>query len=211
MKKFLWIVIAVFLLSCKGNKSGENNPVYHDEFYSALNELVNSKFSKVKMIVDETMPVYRHEKINVPNQDNFGEIPPPPPPETGIICYDISTFSNLIYFNKLDSFEAEFMYMSIDSTITLRIDSSKTNLHVIPQAKIIEIFSHQTEYFSDRYEEFKKVFGSGCFIRLSTPIFNSNYTKMILSIQKYCGPPDSEDYRFVLEKRNGKWRILSDD
>jgi hypothetical protein len=210
MKKLVWIIIAVFLLSCKGNKTIENNPIYYDEFYSAINEIVTSKFSKVTLIVDETMPVYKNMFGDYPQPKATKDIPPPPPPP-GIIYYDNNTFDYLVFSNQLDSSEAKFMYMSIDSMMTFRIDSSKTNFRVIPQSKIIEIFSHQTEYYSDRYEEVKKLFGSGCFIRMSTPIFNSNYTKMILSIQKYCGPPDGEDYRFILEKKNGKWKIMNDE
>lgn len=208
MRNLFWIIIAVSILTCKGNRTIENNPTYYNEFYSALNELIKTKFSKVTMIVDETMPVYKNMIGSYPQPKEDNDVLSPPPP-LGIIYYDNNTFDYFILSNQLDSSEAKFMYSSIDSTIIIKIDSTRTDLRLIQQDKMVEIFNRKTEYYSDKWEEFRKIYGSGCFIRISTPVFNLNYTKMIISIQKNCGPPDGVDYAFILEKSNGNWRIMN--
>jgi hypothetical protein len=208
MKKILLILLTLSLLSCKQNKV-TNYLTSNDDFYSALNELIKLEFPKVKMIVDETMPVYKNNYDYFPELESKGnEQPPPPPHPPGIVYYNKTTFSYFAFQYNLDSIDAKSMYQSIDSTKKILIDPLKVNLKVIDHKKMQEIFSQKTELFSDRWKIFRETFGGGCYIEISTPIFNSTCTKMIITIEKLCGPPDGEDSTFILEKINNKWGIV---
>ena len=211
MKIFYYILIIVILTTCKEGKKTDINSKYYKEFYSVLHELVQKKFSNVSLIVGETTPVYKNMYGKFPVPRATKEIPPPPPPP-GIIYYDNNTFNSLTYSGQLDSADARFMYNSIDSTIVLKIDTSKSNLRVIPLTKLIEIFRNGAADGFEKYDEIEKLYGSKRFIIVSTPVYNSTMSKMILSVSYRYGPPDGEDYRFVLEKRNnGVWSIISNE
>jgi hypothetical protein len=194
------------LISCKQDKVNKHS-VNNDEFYSALKELIKSEFPNVKMIVDESMPVYRNYG-NYPEPITTEKEPPPPPPPPGMVCYSRTTFNFFTIQYHIDSSDAKFMYQSIDSTKKIIIDSLKVNLKVIEHKKMQEIFNQKTELFSEKWEIFHEVFGEGCYIETSTPVFNSNFTKLILTIKKLCGPPDGEESTFILEKINDKWRVV---
>jgi hypothetical protein len=210
MKGLYYILTTLVIIACKGERTADNNTPYFNEFYYVLNYIVISKFSGVTLIVDETTPVYRNMfgAYSIPKSDK--DTPPPPPPP-GIIYYDENTFDYLIYSGQLDSSEAKFMYNSIDSTITFKIDSSKVNLRLIPQNKLVEIFKNKSIDGFEKYNRLEKLFGAKCFIIISTPIFNSDLTKIILSIDYHCSPPDGVEYRFILEKRNNTWIMLNDE
>jgi hypothetical protein len=208
MKKITWIILILSFLSCKQNKLITHS-ANNDDFYSALNELIKSEFPNVKMIVDKTMPVYRNMYGNYPEPETKEiEPPPPPPPPPGIVYYDRTTFKYFAFEYQLDSSDAKFMYQSIDSTRIILIDPRKVNLKVIEHKTMQEIFGQKTELFSDRWKKFRETFGEGCFIETSTPIYNSDSTKLLLTIKKLCGPPDGEDSIYILEKINNKWRIV---
>ncbi len=207
MIKILWVILILSLISCKQDKVNKHS-VYHDEFYLALNELIKSEFPNVSMIVDETLPVYSNYGNYPEPITEEEEPPPPPPPPPGIVYYTKTTFKFFAIEYDLDSTDAKFMYQSIDSTKKILIDSLKVNLKVIEKKKMHEIFSQKTELFSDKWKIFRETFGEGCFIETSTPIFNSTFTKLIITIKKLCGPPDGEDYIFILEKINDKWRVI---
>jgi hypothetical protein len=208
MKKVLWIIMTLSLLSCKQNKVIINS-INYDEFYSALNELIKLEFPNVKMIVGETMPVYKNIFSYYPETETGeNEPPPPPPPPPGIVYYNNTTFSFFAFQYNLDSTDAKFMFQSIDSTKKILIDSLKVNLIVIEKKKMQEIFSQKTELFSDKWKIFRETYGEGCLIEASTPIFNSNFTKLIITVKKNCGPPDGEESTFILAKINDKWRVV---
>ena len=208
MKKILLIILTLALLSCNQNKV-TNHLINNDDFYSALNELIKLKFPNVKMIVGETTPVYKNIYDYFPEPETKeNEPPPPPPPPPGIVYYNKTIFRYFAFQYNLDSTDAKFMYQSIDSTKKIQIDSLKVNLKVIEQKKMQKIFSQKTELFSDKWKIFRETFGEGCFIETSTPIFNSTFTKLIITIKKLCGPPDGEDYIFILEKIDDKWKVM---
>jgi hypothetical protein len=209
MKKILLIILTSSILSCNQSKV-TTQLINNEDFYSALNELIKLEYPNAKMIIGETVPVYKNTYDYFPEQDikENEPPPPPPPPPPGIVYYNKSTFSFFISRYNLGSTDATFMYQSIDSTKRILIDSLNVNLKVIERKKVQEIFSQKTELFSDKWKLFRETFGEGCFIEISTPIFNSTFTKLIITIKKLCGPPDGEDSTFILEKIKDKWKVV---
>jgi hypothetical protein len=179
---------------------------YYREFYSVLNSLIQFRFTNLAVVVKETMPVYKNIYGEYYDSLNFENPPPPPPP--GIISYDKSSFEAYIFRKFIDSVDAVYMYNSIDSSIFFELDSTKLIIPVIDAKSLSSLFDSSDRYKG--YEKLDKIYGKHCYIVVSTPIFNSNYTKVIISIDRLCGPLSGQGHEFILEKRNGKWYILSD-
>ena len=199
----------VSIISCSRKQTIENETKYLDEFYSVLNEIARNKYPEVSLIVNETKPVFRTYYGSYPVPKPSKEIPPPPPP-LGIVCYNHNTFMFLKERKQIDSANAEFMLYSIDSTKTFLLDSTKTNLHLIPKSKIIEVYKFYRDNFKEKHIEFKNFFGSKCFLEVATPIFNSNYTKVIFTLECKGDTIIEEPYNlYVYEKTGGKWKQIN--
>lgn len=212
MRKIYIIIIALlFVLSCSGKHKKTKEEIYHDEFYSALNELIKIRLPETAVIYLETTPVYKTRlgSFKLPAEYSLSiPPPPPPPPPPGNIYYDIDFFQTLTEKKIVDPSEAENMYHSIDSTIVLKVDSSRVEVPTISKLKFKEIFYNQDQSVS--YETLKNLYNKSCFIMVSTPVFNSKYSKAILSVSYCCGPRQGEGFEFILEKKDGKWKLIEE-
>jgi hypothetical protein len=180
---------------------------YENEFYEILNDLVRIRLTDVSFIIEETKPVYRTMWGNTekPNEDTIN---PPPPPPPGFISYDKSSFNYYVHWKKMDSLDAQFMFNAIDSLKTLKLDSKRTELPVINKSKFLKLFKDKDIY--EGYNNVRSIYGTSCFIVVSTPIFNEDFTKVLISIDYTCGPTWGQGYEFLLEKRNGKWWLIDE-
>ena len=203
-----FIIVFLFLIplvSCSRKMNSDNDKKYYDEFYSALNIIAKEKYPAVKLIVDKTESVFRNPYGNYPVPKISIESPPPPPPP-GVVYYSVYAFMVFVDGTQLDSIDAHFMYQSIDSTKSFLLDSTKINLHSIPQSKIIEIYQANKEDLTKRHKEIERIYGSKCFLEVSTPIFNSSFTKVLLTLECNCDSVVEEPNNcFILEKKGGKW------
>lgn len=206
MKKYYLIVLfLISILSCSQKHITDSEKDFNDGFYTVLNEIINKNFSDVPiLVINKTMPVYRTPYGKYPIPKPSIENPPPPPPP-GIIYYSTNTFDYFVSTNLLDSISANYMFHSIDSTKIFEIDSSKTNVKLVPESKLIEIFRAHKGEVEDRFEEIKKIYGIRCFISVSTPVFNLKNDKILISVIFRCGYSKNKDYQFVYEKKNEKW------
>ncbi len=212
MNRFLIIILFLIpLVSCSRKKNSDNDKKYYYEFYSVLNEITKEKYPDIKLIVNKTKSVFRTSYGNYPAHRISAECPPPPPPP-GIVYYNVFSFMVFVDGNQLDSTDAHFMYQSIDSTKSFLLDSTKINLHLIPQLRIIEISQKTIGDLAERYKEIERIYGSKCFLEVSTPIFNSNYTKVLLTLECNCDTVLEEpNNRFILEKKDGEWKQVIGD
>jgi hypothetical protein len=206
MKRFFILSLTIILItSCNTKTKPNTESVYYDDFYSVLNNLISYNLLNVSVIKSETMQVFR--AINNPNN-------PPDPPVVftsgafGIIKCDSSLFISLIRSNTLSSEEAWYMYNSLDSLKAFTIDSSRVILPAITKSEFEKIFNDNDLYKG--YENVKSKFGTSCYIITSIPIYNSDYSKILLFINYYCGPTWGQGYQFVLHKINGQWRMIDE-
>jgi hypothetical protein len=212
MNRFLVIIwFLILLVSCSRKKNSDNEEKYYNEFYSVLNEIVKDKYPDIKLIVNKTKSVFRTPYGNYPVPMGSIDSPPPPPPP-GIVFYNVFTFMGFVDGNQLDSIDAHFMYQSIDSTKSILLDSTKINLYLIPESKIIEIFKTNLWDLEKAHKEIERIYGSKCFLEVSTPIFNSNFSKVLLTLESNCDSVIEEQNNcFILEKKDGKWKqVISD-
>jgi hypothetical protein len=205
IKNLRYIILLLIVNQCV-NLSGQDSKFY-DEFYSALNSLARSKFKGISQITNVTLPVFRTPFGNLPNERGSIEVPPPPPPP-GIIYYNSYKFDYLVFSDQLDTLDAKFMYQWIDSTRTFIIDQTRTSLRIIPAEEVYAIFKNSKGNIQEADDIIEKTFGSRNFIRVSTPIFNSNYSRIIISVSSHNGKQSSLCDTYVMKKRNKDWKIV---
>ena len=202
----LLIIIYIICGSCSSIQPKEHDIQYYNEFYTIINDLIRYRFFNVSVIRSETKPVNREVKYDTQfTNDSTIPLPPPPP---GLIYYDSNWFKVLFDRRHLSFSDKEYMYKSIDSTKTIIIDSSKIDLRLASKEQFEKIFEQDDMY--EAYQSIKKAYGTNNFIIVSTPVFNSSYSKAIISIDYHCGPLCGQGYKFVLEKKNGKWKIIDE-
>jgi hypothetical protein len=208
MKKLL-LLFFVFTtnFSYTRGQTSSVDEIYHREFYDVLNDLIRIRLTNISVIYCQTKPVYKTMWGNIP-KPNFDTLNPPPPPPVGFIYYDTSSFNYYIRWSGLDLSDANFMFKSIDSTKTFSIDSSKIIIPVLSKEKFLDLFKEKDIY--EGYKEIRSIYGSSCFIAVSTPVFNKDFTKVLISIDYQCGPTWGQGYEFLLEKKNGKWWLVED-
>jgi hypothetical protein len=204
------ILALIFVLSCSRKHEKTKKEIYYDEFYSVLNDLIQIRLPETAVIYVETTPVYKTRlgSFKLTNYRLSIPPPPPPPPPPGNIYYDKDFFQTQIEKKQVDSSEAEYMYLSIDSTRILKIDSSRVEVPTISKLKFKEIFYKKDK--SVGHTTLKHLYGKSCYIMVSTPVFNSIYSKAILSVSYCCGPKQREGFEFILEKKNGKWKLIEE-
>ena len=108
----------------------------------------------------------------------------------------------------LNSAEIRYMYASIDSTKTMRIDSARVGGPTISGRKLKRIFNDENQ--RDGYEVLKGTYGTSCYRKTSTPLFNSDFTKAVLWIDYQCGYKHGHGDIYVLEKRKGEWWLIEE-
>jgi hypothetical protein len=110
--------------------------------------------------------------------------------------------------NNLDTTDVYKMYKSIDSTKTFLIDPKRINLPIITRDQFLDFFKAGNDL---GYEKIKESFGTSCYIRVSTPIYNGDFTKMILFVDCCCGSVWGQGYEFFLIKDDDKWRVIEEN
>lgn len=156
-----------------------NNKTYINEFYLVLNDLENDEFANDFVILGRTKPLYK-TKYGYQDVSKYtpGHVPPP---DLGILSFDRDMFNLLISENILDSSETEFMYLSIDSTQTILIDSSKVVNQIVVSESITEKFYNHKTWYSI-FKEIERKYGTPKFLVTSPPVFNSDFTKVIIAV-----------------------------
>jgi hypothetical protein len=161
-----------------------------------LNEIVDGllrfRFPGARLIQTKTKPVCKDFISS--SKDSIHEPPPP-----GLIFFPEEFFSIMASRHLIDSTDAAYMFSNIDSSKTYRVDSTKIpnvgltgdTLNLIPEG----------EWLENNYS-------SRCFIRVSTPVFNMEFTKAIIAVDYICGPMYGSGYNILLKKHKGKWMII---
>jgi hypothetical protein len=199
-------LIILLLIVCHCSILSGQDRQYFNEFYTALNSLIRSKFKDISQITNASLPIFRTPYGNAPSENDSIEVPPPPPP--GVIYYDQYTFYYMTYSDQLDSSDVKFMYQSIDSTKTFQVDQNRISLKVIPAETVFEILRKSEGNFQGAADLIEKTFGSRNFIRVSTPIFNSDYSRIIITVTSFNGPKSSFGETFVMKKKNNSWKTV---
>jgi len=206
MKNIFWLILIInFSHSCT-DPNPKPDRLYIDEYYSVLDNILRFSIQDVSAISYETVLVYKTiwGLDSIPNYS----ISPPPPPPPMINYVDVRHIKYVLKRNNLDTLDAYVMYKSIDSTKKFRIDQKRIAIPIITREQFLDFFKSDID---EGYDKIRENFGTSCYIRSSTPIFNADYTKMILFIDCFCGSIWGQGYEFFLIKKDGKWSIIEEN
>lgn len=196
---FLILLILLIGFSCS-NKEKNELLKENEELHIVLDNLLRYYFFETSLIQQETEPIF----TGFEERNDCGLCVPPPPNMTIISKH---FFNAMIERNKIDSIDAKNMYSRIDSTKIHFIEFQKINKNVISKNELDEIYKNSNEYESP-YDFIESKYGSRSYLKIGTPIFNNNLTKLVLTVDYHCGGLCGQGYIFLLAKENENWRIL---
>jgi hypothetical protein len=197
---FIALGLLIVFSSC--HKNNVNKGIQADiELNEIVDELLRFRFPHANLVQIETKPVLKN--FISKSKDS---IPEPPPP--GLIIFNKEYFLNMKSHHLIDSIDADYMFSKIDSTLIYRIDLMKVSKSVISRNSLNLILKKKDLDTAYRFIDNK--YGSSCFIRISTPIFNKEFTKAVIAVDYNCGPLNGSGFDILLEKRKGKWLIINE-
>ena len=198
------ILTIVLLISCTPESKNIEIDNSQKDFNQIIDEIVRYRLNRVSVVQIEFMPVYRSIQVDS-NYMNSHDYPPPPP--LNLIDYSKDFFAAMIERKLIDSIDANFMYSNIDSNIVISIDSNLISKPTLTKQNLDNLFEKDIDY---AYDYLEKRFGTSCFIRVGTPVFNKDKTRLILAVDYYCGPLYGQGYIFILKKEKDKWMIIEE-
>ncbi|MCG6191396.1 hypothetical protein [Maribellus maritimus] len=197
------VIIGILLNSCASNKIEKLDKMKQMEFNQVVDNFMRNIYYEGFVVQLQTKPIFNIHPFYIKYPDAQNEKYPPPPTEK--IIYSKDFFNTLVTDSIIDSIDAQFMYASIDSTLSFNIDTSSSNETFIKQEKLDSIFS---DVSSDGYQTLIRMYNIDSYLTFSTPIFNENLTKMIITVEYYCGALCGEGRVFFLSKQKNKWDII---
>jgi len=198
------ILTIVLLISCTPVSKNIEIDNTQKDFNHIIDEIVRYRLNRVSVVQIESMPVYKSIPVDSNYMDSH-DYPPPPPPN--LIDYSKDFFAAMIERKLIDSIDANFMYSNIDSNIVISIDSNLISKPTLTKQNLDSLFEMDIDY---AYDYLEKRFGTSCFIRVGTPVFNKDKTRVILTVDYYCGPLYGQGYIFILKKEKDKWMIMEE-
>ena len=204
MKLLKLTILIIILISCKSETSNKRNIDSQIEFNLVVDNILRYRLDRVSVVQIETMPIFRTIPIDSSYKYSHDQ-PPPPPPD--ILDYSKTFFNAMIKRNLLDSIDADFMYSTIDSSLVVNVDSNLISKPTLSKSYLDCLFKKDIDY---AYDYLNENYGTSCFIKLGTPVFNQSKTRLILAIDYYCGPLNGQGSILILKKENKKWMIIEE-
>jgi len=183
--RILMFVLICITCSC----TNKVNRAKTDDFNNIVDILLRFKFNDADMVFVETSKVEIHRK------------------DGGRNGVSKEMFDRLAEKNFLSKDDARFMIEHVD-TSSIYIDITKIDVKYMHESKwrnMVDKMDLDSAYQSLRDE--LKVYK---FIRISTPIFSEDRSKVFLFVDEHCGGLCGQGHQVLLVRRNGKWRILFD-
>jgi hypothetical protein len=198
MRQIILIIIIGFCFTSCDFQTKHNSDIQWKEFNKAVDMLLKSKFDDVVIIRTETNPIFSTNPSKPITISNTVLIPPPPPE---MIIYSKEFFNSLVNENKLNSDDAVFMASHIDSTIIIDLEIKNNFNRLIARDKLNKIVGNDSVAIADNYD-------TNSYLEISSPLFNEDMSKLIISVDFYCGDLCGGGDLFILTKINGEWKIL---
>lgn len=176
--------------------------IYNSDFYPVLDSLL--KKTHITLIVSKTKPVYKIHPyyVKYPETVRDKEYPTPPPPPTTKVIYNKGFFKELVDNKILTIDESIFIYSSMDSTLSIKLNNKRLSANLITREKLDSIFNHSSY---NGWDTIEKQYNSSHYSTVSTPIFNEDKTKMIITVEFDCGPLCGKGFLYVFAKRLDIW------
>ena len=157
------IVIGILLNSCASNKIEKLDKMKQMEFNQVVDNFMRNIDYEGFVVQLQTKPIFNIHPFYIKYPDTQNEKYPPPP--TKKIIYSKDFFNTLITDSIIDSIDAQFMYASIDSTLSFNIDTSSSNETFIKKEKLDSIFN---DVSSDGYQTLIRMYNIDSYLTFST-------------------------------------------
>lgn len=186
MRQLIFLILLCGLISgCCKNKPQD----IHDDLYTIIDEMIRFRYPDAEMVISD--PILVRKRID-------STLPPPPP---GYVHYSKNLFYELYNSQLIDSADINFMFHQIDSIQEFVLDSSKIDRPVVSWNQFKTLLkSHR--------DTSEQSITSLSYIRISTPITSKIGDKILLDIVFFCGTLCGSGATYLLEKKDGKWRIV---
>lgn len=168
-------------------------------FYQVLDSLL--KRTHLKLTVLDTKPVYRLHPYYIKYPEDQNKAYPPPP--TTKVIYNKSFLNELTDDNILSKDESNFIYNSIDSTLSIRLNKKRLSVNLITKEKLDSIFNDSSY---NGWDSIERLFNCSHYSTVSTPVFNQDKTKMIITVEFECGALCGNGYVYVFSRQSNIWR-----
>jgi len=200
MKKIaLLIIIIGFCFTSCDFQTKDTSDIQRKEFNKVVEMLLRFKFEDVVIVRTETHPIFStNPSIPITISDTVVLIPPPPP---GMIIYSKEFFNSLVNDNKLNSSDAVFMASHIDSTNVFDLEITTEYNRLVSKNNLGNIVYNDSIAIADNFD-------TSNYLEISSPLFNNDLSKLIFSVDYYCGALCGQGYIFVFSKLNDNWRIV---
>lgn len=199
MKSILYFLIIVSILFSGCTDKPKDR---YDEFYVVLDDIMRISYSDADVIIPELM------KVMKPAYEPNDSTPPSPPPGIGSIHYDKRMFRHFIEDKLLDSSEVEYMYKQIGTLKDYTLDTSRIEKPCFSNVILDSVFRTNGD-LSGAYDILESKYHASSFIRISNPLISEDGNKMLFDIETYCGSQCGGGVTYLVEKKNGKWRVIS--
>jgi len=197
----MFILMMSLFLSCFREQTSDKAEVYKDEFYCLLNDLIRMRLINTSVIQSETIPISKAMwKELAMSLDTNRAL-------DGSALFTLGGYESRAT-KRLDSADIQYMYDAIDRVKTIQIDSAKVVVPLVATQKLKAIFSVNNRKVG--YKVIKEIYGTSCHISVSTPLFNSDYTRVIVWVDYSCGWKEGAGHIFILEKRKDLWWLIED-
>lgn len=204
MKMIYKILMTALLISCSSGIKNIPQDNIQKEISQIVDEIVRYRLNRVSVVQTMTMPVFKTHPIYPDYMDTNDYPPPPVPPDMVYLTEDF--FLGLKERELIDSMDYHYIYSTIDSSFVYNLDSTIITKATVPKPYLDSLFENNDNAYDYLYDKF----GTSCFIRVGTPIFNQTRTRLVLVIDYYCGFLYGQGYIFILKKYNNKWQIIEE-
>ena len=198
MKTIILIIIIGFCFTSCDFQIKDTSDIQRIEFNKVVDMFLRFKYEDDVIVQTETQPIFSTNPSNPITISDTVLIPPPPP---GMIIYSKEFFNSLINDNKLDSIDAVFMASHIDSSIVFDLEIKNGFNRLVSVYNLSNIVDNDSIAIADNYN-------TSSYLEMSSPLFNEDMSKLIFSVNYYCGALCGFGDIFLLTKINGEWRII---
>lgn len=194
MKKIIYIILAIFLISCKQKPK---------ELKQELKKVLISEkltYEVINYIIEST-PKEEGFISNYLVYDNF------PMSDEEIKSNDFMGISKMdTLFSKIDvKYILEQNKNRMNFSLKQSLIKNKT---IIPNKKLVEFYIEKNGV-KNFWENYRKIYGDQGFYSISQPLFSIDKKTVIISKGFHCGSLCGWGSTIILKKNNGKWKIIS--
>jgi hypothetical protein len=195
------LCLLVFYYCKKEETLIEESRIVYDktinEIFRTLLE-TDTTFKDVSVVLGETIPL-AHAELDVAQKIT--------PYDTVYMTIE-NDYDRWVKRHIKNSDEANFMILSIEPLKKIIIDSALIHKPVLSVEEHIELFQNDKYGYGGGYGVIHEKYGKGYYVNFSTPVFNEDSTKVLLTAGMMLAHLNGFGLMIILEKINNTWQVI---